>query len=194
MKSYALVLASAFAQAAIAPAAAEPRAYDKVVAAAPFFADGDANRDPDYVVLDRGDGSCRFDLYVYLRKPAPQPTTPDLYKEGAMTGGGACGNASLRIGPKGAIMIDLFNDWHPPMGRETVTIVYRNKEFVVAGYTQRTSSITGPENADKPEKLTTCDVNFLTGKGMRNGKPLRGVGGPIKMGDWSGSAPDQCRD
>lgn len=194
MKLAPLALAHALALAALAPAGAEPRAYDKVLAAAPFFADGDTNRDPDHVVLDRGDGSCRFDLYVYLRHPAPRPTAPDLFKEGVLTGGGACGNASLRIGPKGAIMIDLVNDWRPPMWKETVTIVYRNKEFVIAGYTQRTSSITGPENADKPEKFTTCDVNFLTGKGVRNGKPIRNIGGPVKMSAWEGGAPGLCSD
>ncbi len=192
MKS--VLFAPLLALAALSPAAAEPRAYDKIVAAAPFFADGDASRDPDHAVLDRGDGSCRFDLYVYLRHPAPQPTTPDLFKEGVLTGGGACGNASLRIGQKGAIMIDLVNDWHPPMSKATVTIVYRNKAFVVAGYTQRTSSITGPENADKPERFSICDVNFLTGKGVKNGRPVGNVGGPVGMADWRGVAPAACND
>lgn len=194
MNMSALALTALVASALLSPACAEPRAYDKVVAAAPFYADGDSGRDPDHVVLDRGDGSCRFDLYVYLRHPAPQPTTPDLFKEGVLTGGGACGNASLRIGPKGAIMVDLVNDWHPPMSKETVTIVYRNKEFVVAGYTQRTSSITGPENADRPEKFTTCDINFLTRKGVRNGKPIRNVGAPVKIAAWEGGAPAECSD
>lgn len=63
----------------------------------------------------------------------------------------------------------------------TLTIVHRGGDFVVAGYTLAWDTRTGSG---------TCDVNFLTGRGMlsRNGskaRPLTGKFTPVRLTDWS---------
>jgi hypothetical protein len=68
------------------------------------------------------------------------------------------------------------NDWSI-----TLTIVHRNGEYLVAGFTREWETRNG---------AGTCDVNYLTGKGTmtRNGakaRPLSGKFAPIKLMDWS---------
>jgi hypothetical protein len=66
----------------------------------------------------------------------------------------------------------------------TLTIVYRNGQFVVGGVTYDWDTRSG---------VGSCDVNFLTGKGIRTEglndektrRSFRGKFTPVKLADWS---------
>ncbi len=64
----------------------------------------------------------------------------------------------------------------------TLTIVRRDGEFWVAGFSY------GWETRDFG--TGSCDINFLTGKGVRSqafgkGKPIKARFTPVKLADWS---------
>lgn len=72
----------------------------------------------------------------------------------------------------------------------TLTIVYRGGKFLVAGYTYSWETRNGSG---------TCDVNFLTGKGVISrdrgkAKPITGRFAPVALADWSETKhPKACR-
>lgn len=80
----------------------------------------------------------------------------------------------------GSILITTHND---SVGRDRweqkLTIAYRNFDFAVAGYTYASYDTLNPDDA------TDCDFNVLTGKGMRNGKPVVITGELIFLKDWT---------
>ena len=137
----------------------------------------------------------RADLYIYL---GAGDTAIDLAKPPSFAKRGLVigerfnqvypletkGTASLLV--KSAY--SLFGNWKD----ETLTIVHRNKQFVVAGLTY------GYELKDGTQG--DCDINFLTGKGEWwkgiDGKrrPAAGKFTPVKLADWSGEKyPAACR-
>ncbi len=61
---------------------------------------------------------------------------------------------------------------------QTLTIAYRNGDFVVAGYTYNYYDTLDPDAAGK------CDYNVLTGKAMVNDKPAKVAPRTIKIQDW----------
>lgn len=95
---------------------------------------------------------------------------------------------SLETNDKGSLLIKSANE---AIGRsrwsQTLTIVYRNKEFVVAGLTR--------EERDTLDLKAggSCDINFLTGKGKRNGKPIETKFPAMKLANWSDEKlPKEC--
>ena len=83
---------------------------------------------------------------------------------------------------------NLYSNW----AQETLTIVHRGGEFLVAGFSRDYDMKSGEQGS--------CDVNFLTGRGVVS----EGVGGkerrlkqrfkPVKLAAWSArSIPKACR-
>jgi hypothetical protein len=73
--------------------------------------------------------------------------------------------------------------WH-----QKLTVAYRNKTFVVAGYTYSERDTLAPDNE------SSCDVNFLAGKIIKNNKTLKISIHPITLADWSEtSVPKDCQ-
>ena len=169
-----------------AAAHAEPD-YSRIIASLTLsFEGGDIDRAVLVANSDMG-----ADLYIYRNlEPAPEkPAKPALVKKDAAWSGDMWGNrASLETNAKGSLLIKSENS---AIGRDrwsqTVTVVYRNKEFVVAGYSRDTYD-TLNENASH-----SCDLNFLSGKGKRDGKTVELKGTAKKLADWSDEdLPKEC--
>ena len=149
-------------------------------------ASGDWNGDgaPDLALIATAEESSGEDsgLYIYLAKPdearltlalslpntvwGSPPITPGQEPELA-----ALSNGSLTLVTKNE---SIGRDrW-----RQTLTIAYRNFDFIVAGYT---FSSYDTLNADAGSE---CDLNVLTGKGKALGQPISGKAQFVPLKDW----------
>ncbi len=72
----------------------------------------------------------------------------------------------------------------------TLTIIHRDGEFLVAGYTFAWDTRNG---------IGSCDIDLLTGQGVMTegldgeGKPIDGEFAPVRLADWSDDGrPEAC--
>jgi hypothetical protein len=149
------------------------------------MASGDWNKDgtPDLAIVatpgdDSGDDN---GLYVYVAKPEenrltlalslPKTVWGNLTMYGQEPELAALANGSLTLVTK--------ND---SIGRErwrqTLTIAYRNFDFIVAGYTYSSYDTLDPDAGSE------CDLNVLTGKGKALGQPFSGKAQFVLLKDW----------
>lgn len=152
------------------------------------FEDGDTDR---AALVENGDSGA--DLYIYRSlEPArdlTKPTKPTLVKKDAAWSGGMWGTRpSLETNAKGSLLIKSENTG---IGRDrltqTLTIIYRNKEFIVAGLTR------DAYDSLQPNSEHSCDLNFLSGKGKKDGKAIEVKYPAKKLADWSdGDLPKEC--
>ncbi|HEY8161430.1 MAG: hypothetical protein ACR650_11740 [Methylocystis sp.] len=148
------------------------------------FEDGNTDR---AVLVENGDSGA--DLYIYLNlEPArdfSKLAKPALVKKSVAWSGGMWGTrASLETNAKGSLLIKSENTG---IGRdrwtETLTVIYRKGEFVVAGLTRESYDTLDPKAAH------SCDLNFLSGKGKRDGKSIEVKTAAKKLAEWSDEAP-----
>jgi hypothetical protein len=169
-------------------ARAEPD-YSRILSSLTLsFENGDIDR---AVLVENGESNS--DLYIYRAlEPARDigaPTKPALMKKNAAWSGAMWGaRPSLETNAKGSLLIKSENTG---IGRnrwsQTLTVVYRNKEFIVAGLTREAYDTLDP-NASH-----SCDLNFLSGKGKKDGKPVDVKQGAKKLAEWSDEAlPKEC--
>lgn len=168
-------------------AQAEPD-YWRVLDAETFsFENGETDR---AVLVANGDSGS--DLYIYLDLDttdgkAPKPA---LVKKDAAWDGGIWGSRpSLETTTRGSLLIKSENSG---AGRnrwsQTLTIVYRNRQFMVAGLTREAYDTLSPDAGH------SCDLNFLSGKGKKDGKSVEIRTPAMKLADWSdGELPKECR-
>ncbi|MDJ0447593.1 hypothetical protein [Methylocystis sp. JR02] len=152
------------------------------------FTDGNTDR---AVLVENGDSAA--DLYLYLNlEPArdiAKPLKPALVKKSVAWSGGMWGTRpSLETTARGSLLIKSENTG---VGRDrwtqTLTVVYRNKDFVVAGLTRESYDTLDPNAAH------SCDLNFLSGKGKRDGKAIEVKTPAKKLESWSEDAlPKEC--
>jgi hypothetical protein len=152
------------------------------------FEDGSTDR----AVLVEG-GEEGADLYIYLNldtvRDASKAMKPALVKKGAAWNGGMWGSRpSLETNAKGSLLIKSQNS---AIGRDrwtqTLTVIYRNKEFIVAGFTRESYDTLDPNSTH------SCDLNFLSAKGKRDGKPVEVKTPAKKLADWSDErVPKEC--
>ena len=182
MKVFAGVLFSILLP-AVAAAADFPA--DRIVAAA----SGDWNRDGamDLAIIarpaeDSGDDN---GLYVYLADATASRLELVLSLPNSVWGGltlygqepelAALSNGSFTLSTKNdAVGRDRW--------RQTLTIAYRNTDFIVAGYTFSGYDTLGPDSAGRE-----CDLNVLTGKGKMNGRPVAGKPSFALLRTWKDS-------
>jgi hypothetical protein len=168
--------------------AAEPD-YSRILSAVTLsFEGGDIDR---AVLVENGDSGA--DLYLYRAlEPARDlatPVKPALVKKNAAWSGAMWGTRpALETNAKGSLLIKSEN---AGIGRnrwsQTLTIVYRNKELVVAGLTREAYDTL------EPNASHSCDLNFLSGKGKKDGKPVDVKQPAKKLADWSDeSLPKEC--
>lgn len=173
---------------AAASAQAEPD-YSRVISSVTLsFEGGDLDR---AVLVENGDAGA--DLYIYRAlepgRDLAKPVKPALIKKNAAWSGGMWGqHPSLETSAKGSLLIKSENTG---IGRDrwsqTVTVVYRNKEFIVAGLTRDAYDTLDPNASHN------CDLNFLTGKGKKDGKSVDIKGTTRKLADWSNAElPKEC--
>ncbi len=129
-------------------------------------------------------------LYIYLHDDANgsqlEIFKPNLVWSGAMWGS----TPSLGVNSSGSLQVLSQNQ---AIGRhrwlQKLTIAYRNGHFLVAGYTYESY-----DTLDLNSGLS-CDVNLLTGKGVKNKKAFKTNQINIKLADWSEHAsPEECRE
>lgn len=179
MKSLAAALVFSIAAPAVALAADFPA--ERIVA----MASGDWNKDgtPDLAVIatpgdDSGDDN---GIYVYLAKPEENRLTPVLALPNVIWGNltmygqepelAALANGSFTITTKNdAVGRDRW--------RQSLTIAYRNFDFIVAGYTYSSYDTLNPDGGAE------CDLNVLTGKGKTSGGPVSGQAQFVLLKDW----------
>ncbi len=172
------------------PARAETARYERVVSTVTLSFENDGSTDRAVLVENFDAGA---DLYIFRSvedaKP-DSPMEPTLLKKAAAWSGGMWGSRpSLDSSTKGSLIIKSQNE---AIGRyrwsQTLTVVYRSHEFLVAGLTYDSR-----DNLD-PKAGGSCDLNFLTGKGVRNGKPVEIKSGAIRLIDWTDEKlPKECK-
>ncbi|MGZ5853840.1 MAG: hypothetical protein ACXWJ0_06830 [Xanthobacteraceae bacterium] len=137
----------------------------------------------------------RADLYIYLGtgdEPLDLSRKPDFIKQAVATRERNNQIYPLEKNDKGSLVVktafNLFSNWMP----ETLTIVHRDGEFIVAGLIYSYERKDGAQGG--------CDINFLTGSGVvtkgldGKPKPVREKLAPVKLADWSEKKyPKACR-
>jgi hypothetical protein len=164
---------------------------------------GDWNRDgrPDLAILaqsnsDDGDSS----LFIYLREDAEDGVLSLAFSAEDMFWGSGGSRRfygqepSLKALENGSLAITEQNF---SVGRNrwtsTITVAWRGKQFVVAGYTFNSFDTL------QEEEPLQCDLNLLTGRGFVNERAVSFPGSTVALADWqdgNGENPGLriCRD
>lgn len=175
-------LAAALLLAAALPVSAHAAdfAADRVVA----MASGDWDKDSvaDLVLVARPDDDSSEDngLYVYLAKAGENRLTLALALPNSVWGNYTLYGQEPELSAlaNGSFTLTTKNDavgrdrW-----RQSLTIAYRNFDFIVAGYTY--SAYDTIDNGTRD-----CDLNVLTGKGKSGGRPVAGPAQFVLLKDW----------
>ena len=186
----ALILGQAFAASpACAQPAAMPGIADVVSVATVEFNDGGLL---DRAMLVRDEDS--VDLYLFKGMLNPDGSDGKLelaqIKKNIAWSGALWGTLpSLSVNGRGSLLVHSENS---AIGRDkwqqTLTIAMRGGALAVVGVSY--SSYDGLD----PKAGGSCDLNLVTGKGLRNGKPVSFPAGAVKVADWSDdSLPKDCR-
>lgn len=162
-------------------AAAEDFPADRVVAAATGDWDKDGNADLALIVRPTEGSDEDNGVYIYLADPgasrlkvavaAPNRIWGSLTMFGQEPGVSALANGSIQLtSQNNSVGRDRWS--------QSLTLAYRNAQFIVAGYTYSSYDTLDTANT------TECDLNVLTGKGTANGKPIATKGAQIAFQDW----------
>lgn len=151
---------------------------------------GDINGDgvPDRALLATGaEEEDEVGIAVHLSADGRVPAEPTLSRPafGWWDGGS---EPTLSISPRGSLIVVFHNEaFGRSRWRQQLTIAFRNGELVVAGYTYAARDTLDLKFGGN------CDINFLTGKGTRNGKAVSVPAGAIPLARWSDeSIPGAC--
>ncbi|TDX62227.1 hypothetical protein EDE12_111134 [Methylosinus sp. sav-2] len=172
------------------PVVAETAPLERILSATPIYLSDGGGRDLAVLVDNLDTGA---DLYVYLgldQDALRAGAKPAFVKKNAAWNGGMAGQRpSLAVSDKGSLLIKSEND---SIGRdrwsETLTVIRRNGALIVAGFTYAARDTIDPNAGG------TCDLNFLAGKGTRNGKKVEIKAQTISLADWSeDKLPKECK-
>jgi hypothetical protein len=129
------------------------------------------------------------DLYIYLaagEEKLDPSRRPDFVRKGLTEDR----VIDLESKGKGSLVItSCFGCGASKSTEDTLTIVYRQGQFLVGGYSR--SWDWNQQTSDGVETtLGGCDINYLTGKGtvskdLEDGKPIKGRFKPVPLKDWS---------
>lgn len=142
----------------------------------------------DRAVLVRHPSGAAADLLIYLgagSEALDVSRKPDIRKDDLANGH----VMQLETNGKGSLMVHYgcggcSNDYET-----TLTIVHRRGDFFVAGFSY---------NWETREGVGSCDINFLTGKGVRSrglskARPIKARFTSVRLADWSGDRePKVC--
>lgn len=137
------------------------------------------------------------ELYVYLAtgdEKLDLSRKPDFLKTGIINEETPWVEP-LESTAKGSLVVTSVYGWGARQSQgESITIVHRGGEFLVAGYSKgwEWGNEVHKPNGDWDVETTIggCDINFLTGKGVvtdgldDQGRPIKGTFKPIKLADW----------
>ncbi len=128
-------------------------------------------------------------LLIYLSE-APDRLRLAIRKENIVWHGSMYGNeAKLSLNDQGSLVISSQNE---AIGRgrwnQKITAMYQDGAFIIAGYTYNYR-----DTLDLAAGVT-CDINFLTRRGIRNNNPFRIDRAVINLIDWTESSiPTECK-
>lgn len=168
---------------------AENPGFERVLSAVTLSFDAHSGVDRAVLVENLEDGA---DLYIYLGVDSARtdaPKRPALVKKNAAWSGSMWGTRpSLAVSDKGSLLIRSANE---AVGRgrwsQTLTIAYRGGHFVVAGIRRQESDTLNPKAGG------SCDLNLLTGAGLRNRLPADTKFPAMKLAEWSdANLPREC--
>lgn len=139
------------------------------------------------MLLKSGD---QADFYLYLTNAAGEMELK-LSKKNLVWSGAMAGTLpQLKIAKDGGLLVYSQNDsigrnrWH-----QRLSVDYRDKEFIVTGY------VYDERDTLDPKFSLVCDVNLLTGKGLKNKAEFKIEAQKIKLSDWADTKiPKQCKD
>lgn len=155
---------------------------DRIVSAAIGDWDGDDRADLALIARPPDESDDDHGVYIYLNKPGNGRLTLVSAVPDKVWGSLALYGQQPEISalPNGSISIVSGND---SVGRnrweQSLTVAYRNFDFVVAGYTYSAYDTLDPEFAAE------CDLNVLTGKGKAGDRAVAVTGAMIALRDWS---------
>lgn len=159
------------------------RAEDSIVDAAMGDIDGDGRQDLAILTLPTGKSRNDVGIAVYLR----DPTLPTL-KRTILLPARFWGTSSAGQQPQIAILENRSITVHTEnmaFGRQhwerTYTLVWRNARMLVAGFTYTFNDTIDHDQAG------SCDLNLLTGRGIRNGEQITTGRQRIDLADWDDS-------
>ena len=158
----------------------DSQGFERVVSATPLYFDEKfAGTDPDRAVLVTGAPGA-YDLYLFLADRTGGAGTT-IVKKGVMLT--MDGQGALRVA-RDALQIIVRNAGAAPMFSETLTIVLRDGQALVSAYSSRMSRLPSPLDADQQRGFQSCDLDYLTGRGLRDGKPVAVPPAP-RLLDWT---------
>lgn len=156
----------------------------------PFYHEVDANEyggAPDLATLtaNADDDPTRIGIAIYLRDKerdilGPPLSVKNLFWGSALDNSLRGQEPTIAADHRGSILVRTKNE---AIGRsrweQVVTIAYRDGVFVLAGFAH------GHRDTIDPTDFGRCDINLLTGNGIRNGKPLKTAPVRVKLSDWN---------
>lgn len=152
----------------------------------------DWNKDGSFdraVLIESETEPDQADLLVYL-SDASNPMQLAIDKKNIAWYGTLWGTQpTLAVTERGSLVITAANE---ATGRnrwtQKLTVAYRDNSFVVVGYTDT------ERDTLEPGSSLSCDVNLLSGGGVKNGKPFKTLAKAVALTDWSeASIPPECR-
>lgn len=163
--------------------AVSAQANDIIVDAATGDIDGDGRKDLAILTLSGSNESDSVGISVYLRDPKLPALKQVISLPGRFWGTKRAGQQpELTILANRSITIRTQN---MSIGRthweRTYTLAWRKGELVVAGFTYSFFDTISHWTAGR------CDINLLTGKGVRNGARLASNGRRVTLAEWDDS-------
>ncbi len=152
------------------------------------------------------EGEESVDLYIYLAagdEKLDLSRKPTFLKKGIADTEQTNWVQPLENTGKGSLIATFVYGWGARQTwGESLTIVHRGGEFLVAGYTRDWEWGNEVHKADGSWDVETriggCDINYLTGKGtmyrvLDEYQPMKGTFKLVKLADWQvGKRPKAC--
>lgn len=169
-------------------------AADRIVNAATGDFNGDGAPDLATLTANADDDPTRIGIAIYLRDKerdilGPPLSVKNLFWGSALDSSLRGQEPTIAADRRGSILVSTKNE---AVGRsrwtQTVTIAYRDGAFVVAGFAHDHRDTIDPSDSGR------CDINLLTGNGIRNGKPLKTAPVRVKLSDWNNRMGMQACD
>lgn len=146
------------------------------------------------------------DLYIYLAtgdEKLDLSRQPTFLKKAIVDTEQTNWVQPLETTDKGSLIVTAVYGWGARQSwGESLTIVHRRGEFLVAGYTRDWEWGSEVHKADGSWDVETliggCDINYLTGKGVAyhvldEYQPMKGTFRLVKLADWAvGKRPKAC--
>ena len=165
---------------------------------------GPGRTDFDPLTLERyglsGDES--VDLHVYLAAGDEQidfARKPSFVRKAIVDTEETSWVQPLGIAADGSLKVTSVYAWGASKTwGEKLTIVYRNGEFLVAGYARDWDWNSHLADGSVETLMGGCDIDFVSGKGvlldgLDDSRPIDGKFAPVKLADWStANRPEAC--